>query len=43
MNAGDDFTDASLDATLVPDVGDIFSAFADDDTSFLGSDEGTES
>lgn len=39
MHAGDDFTDAGLDATLVSDVSDVFAAFADNDSSFLGGDK----
>lgn len=40
MNAGNDLADASLDARLFTELGDIFSCLANDDASVLGANEG---
>jgi hypothetical protein len=39
VDALDDLADAGLDARLVPQVGDILSALADDDAGLLGGDD----
>lgn len=43
MNARDDLADASLDASLVAEVGDVFTTLSNDDASIFCSDEGPES
>lgn len=43
MYTGDDLADASLDASFVAQVSHIFTGLADDDTRFLGRDNGTKS
>lgn len=42
VDALDDLADASLDARLVPQVGDVLAALADDDAGFLGGDDCAE-
>jgi hypothetical protein len=43
VDAGDNLADASANTSLVAKVGDVLSGLANDHTSFLGSDDGTES
>ena len=42
VDAWDDLADAGLDARLVTEVCDVFTALADDDASIFCGDEGTE-
>ena len=43
VHARDDFAHAGADACLVTQVGDILASLANDDASFLGGDNGTQS
>ena len=43
MDALNDLANTSLDASLVAEVGNILATLADDDTCFLGRDDGTQS
>lgn len=43
MYARDDLADASLDAGLVTEVGNIFASLSDDDAGVLGADKSSES
>lgn len=42
MDTGDDFADASFDAALIANISDIFSTFANDDSSLFCGDEGSQ-
>lgn len=42
VDALDNLGDAGLDASLVAKVGDVLAALANDDTGFLGGDNGAE-
>ena len=42
VDARDHFTDASLDASLLPEVCHAFASLADDNASILGANEGAE-
>jgi len=42
VDARYDFTDAGFDTRLLTEVGDIFTALADDDASVLGTHESTK-
>lgn len=43
MNARDDLANASLDASLLTQIGDVFAGLANDNTSIFCADEGTKS
>ena len=43
VHALDDFADSGLDASLVTEIGDVLSTLSDDNASFLGRYDGTES
>lgn len=43
MNALDDFADASFDAGLLTEVGNVFSSFAYDDAGLLCTNERAQS
>lgn len=43
MNARHDLANASADTSLVAKVGDVLAGLADDDTGFLGGDNGAKS
>lgn len=43
MDTGNNFADASFDTSLVTQVSDIFTGLANDDTRFLGRDDGAQS
>lgn len=43
MHTLDDLADSGLDASLIAQVGNIFTAFSNDDSSLLGRDDGAES
>lgn len=42
VHARNDLADAGFDAGLVPEVGDIFACFPNDDASILGTDQSAE-
>jgi len=42
MHARDDFADAGLDASLLPEVSHIFSSLSNDDAGVFCANEGTE-
>lgn len=39
MNTWNDLADASLDASLIPQISDIFSSFSNDDAGVLCADK----
>ena len=43
MNAGDNLADASLDASLVAKIGDVFAGLSDNNTRILSANERSES
>lgn len=43
VDAGYDLAHASLDASLLAEVSDVFTTFSNDDTCVLGADESTQS
>jgi hypothetical protein len=43
MNTWDNLADAGLDASLIPQVGDIFSSLSNDDAGVFGADESAKS
>lgn len=43
MNTWDNLADAGLDASLIPQVGNIFSSLSNDDAGVLGADESAKS